>query len=187
MDASTVNMLGTALNASGSFMGAQNSSDYGAAAEAAALATAQQLRQRAGQVQASAQRAAFSVDREASYTASRALAVAAASGGGASDPTVVSLIAKNAGEFAYRRATALYNGEDEARTMNMKADVTEYEGKVKNQVARSEANAKMMQGGATLLKGYAKGSSLFERFGQDGPQSGQVNNSAGDIYTGNMG
>lgn len=165
----TANAIGTLMRAGGEFASGQNSQDYGDAAEAAALATAEQLRQRAGQVQAGAQRAAFSVDREAKYTASRALAIAAASGGGASAPTVVSLIAKNASEFAHRRSVALYNGQDEARTLNMKADVAEYEGKVRNQVAKSEANAKFLQGGVSLLKGYEQDSTLYKRFGNGGP------------------
>lgn len=149
----------------GGVSGLQHGSDSRAAAEFQAA----QLRQNAGQAQAAAQRDAFSVDQQSKLVASRALAVAAASGGGASDPTVVSLMAGIAGEGSYRSALALYQGDEKARAMNSAADTAEYEGKLSEGAARRSAFGKFLGAGAASIKGAARGTSLFEKYGQGGP------------------
>jgi hypothetical protein len=103
--------------------------------------------------------------------ASTALAHAAASGGGASDPTVVNLIARNAGESAYRQAVALYGGDEAARTMQLQADAREYEGKQAQVNSYANATAQGMGARATLLKGMAREASLYLRFGAGGPKT----------------
>jgi hypothetical protein len=94
----------------------------------AAQFEAQQLEQQAGQTLAAQQRVAIEERRKAELLASRALAVAGASGGGASDPTVVRLIAGIKGEGSYRASVALYRGEDQARRLRMGAKAKRYEG-----------------------------------------------------------
>lgn len=166
-----LNNAATAIDAGGQIAGGLSHILYGLQAQQAAEFQAAQLRQNAGQAMASAQRRAFDVDRQSKYVASAALASAAASGGGASDPTVVNLIARNAGEFAYRKAVALYQGEDKARALNLQADAKEFEG------ANVRANSNMvgvMQGfgaASTLMKGQARQASLLQRFGGGGPSS----------------
>lgn len=171
----------TQLNNAGTWMGAggwvaQALSQYQAGREAqkAANFQADQLRVNAGQAKASAQREAWSVQREADYVASKALAIAAASGGGASDPTVINLMARNAQEMAYRQQLALYEGDDQARAMRMKADATEYGGKLSRRQATESAMASGFGAGTSLLKGYARESSLRQRAGVTPP------NAAGD-------
>jgi hypothetical protein len=160
------------MEVGGEIMGGISHYEFGQQAMQAAQFQAAQLRQNAGQVQASAQRQAFDVDRQAKYVASSALATAAASGGGASDPTVVNLMARNAGEFAYRKAVALYQGDDKARLMNLQADAKEYEGETTAANSDKVAAAQFLQGGASLLKGSARDSSLLQRFGAGGPRTG---------------
>jgi hypothetical protein len=165
------NSLQTQNDVAGDFMGGLSHIQSGIAARRAASFQADQMRQNAGQAQASAQREAINVDRQAQYIASAALASAAASGGGASDPTVVNLIARNAGEMAYRKSVALYEGDDKARMMNLQADATEYSGK------QAQANGIMAGVGSvynartTLMKGQARESSILQRFGGGGPKS----------------
>lgn len=108
-------IAGTALKVGGSILSSMK--------QAKALkAEAGQYRRKAGLERASAQRDAMEQQRQARLLESRALAVAAASGGGASDPTVVNTIANIAGEGEYRALTALYNGEEQA--LGLEAEAT---------------------------------------------------------------
>lgn len=170
-DPRQLNAVGTALQAGGDFMGAYSHIQYGQQAAQASNFQAEQLRQQAGQAQAASQRDAYSVQREADYTASHALAVAAASGGGASDPTVIDLIARNAGEFAYRKSVALYQGNDRARLLNMQADAKEYEGKIIERNANQVATAQGIKGATSLLAGYERDASLAKKYGGGGPMT----------------
>lgn len=151
----------TGLKAAGSFTKGLGQLEAGDAAKKSADFTALQLRQKAGQVVAASQLEAFGVQREADYTASRAIAMAGASGAGASDPTVVTLMANNAQEFAYRKMLALYHGNDQARTLNMEADVKQYEGEV------AKRNASMAATG-TMLSAFG---GMYSRFGGGGPSA----------------
>lgn len=171
MNPQILNAIGTGISAGGSLLKAQGQLEYGESQQTAAKFAADQLRQKAGQVMAGAQLDAYGVQREADYTASKALAMAAASGGGASDPTVMNLMANNASEFAFRKMMALYSGEDQARTLNLQATAKEYEGEMANYNAKTAATGAMVQGISTILSGYSKGSSMFSAFGGGGPTS----------------
>lgn len=91
--------------------------------------------------------------------ASRAQAVAAASGAGASDPTVVDIIAGIAGEGAYRSELALYEGKEAARGFGARADAARYQGR--SAVAAGYVNA---------ATGFAK--TFFDKYGGGGPDGG---------------
>lgn len=147
---------------------------------------AEQLRSQALQSAAVAQRAGDTEERQARLLQSRALAVAAASGGGASDPTVQNLIAGIAGEGSYRRAIRLYEGEDRARTLRMQASAADYEGALAEEAGRlqaegyrTSADAYELQGTSSILKGGASilkdAPSLFAKYG-----GGRPGGSAGD-------
>lgn len=168
-DPRLLNSVGSDVEAGGAIAGALSHLDYGLQAQKAMQFQAAQLRINAGQQMASSQRQAFDVQRESDYIASRALAVAAASGGGASDPTVVNLMARNAAEMAYRKSVALYQGENAAREMNMAADAKEYEGANLRRNATEVAASQVLGAGTSLLRGYARDASLRQRFGGDGP------------------
>ena len=89
---------------------------------------AAQLEQNAGQQIAAAQRSGMEEERKFELMQSRAIALAAASGGGASDPTVVKIISDLAGEGSYRKSIALYQGEENARQMRLAAVARRMEG-----------------------------------------------------------
>lgn len=127
----------------------------GNAARAAGNYQAAQLNQQAGQERAIAQRNAIEQRHKATLANSRALAVAAAGGGGASDPTVNNIMGDITGQGEYNALSALYTGEERARGMNMQADVARLEGKQ----ARS---ASLLKAGTTIL---GAGSTLADRFG----------------------
>lgn len=122
---------------------------------------AKMLEERAGQEIAVAQRLALEENRKAELVASRAIAVAAASGGGASDSTVVNLVARLKGEGAYRAAAQLYEGESRARLMKIGATAKRYEGAQGvveaargQKVANNMAFLNLMAGGGTLASKY---------------------------------
>lgn len=130
---------------------------------------AAQLRQGADNAMAVGTHRAEDVGRQEALVQSRALAVAAASGGGASDPGVVALIARNAQEGAYRKAVALYEGEDRSRALKLAADVKDYEGKSGRVSSAINAAGQVYGATTTLLTGQAKDSSLRQRFGMGAP------------------
>lgn len=143
-----VGAAGTAINASGQIM-------EGQAQNRSAKIEARSLDQAANNKLASSQRESLELERQGKLEASRVLAVAAASGGGASDPTVMNLMSRLAGENNYRQMTALYEGEEEARQLRNQASVTRNAGK------RAEASSKLGAFG-TVLSG---GSSLYSKYG----------------------
>jgi hypothetical protein len=118
----------------------------------------------AGQARAASQREAEEEARRSRLAQSRALAVAAASGGGASDPTVVDVISSLAGEGAYRAAVALYEGDEQARVLKARGEAARREGK-------SKQRAGYIRAASTLL---SSGSSLFDKYGRGGP-GGDIN------------
>ena len=163
----------TAMAVTGSIMSVMGGNSAANAAKtagerqkvAAEFETAQ-LEQNAGQVIASSQREAEEQRRQARLVQSRALALAGASGGGVTDPSVVNLIGDIAGEGAYRAGVALYQGQDKARQLGMAAAAKHYEGTVAQETAANKAKAYRIQG---LTGAFTSASSMFGKYGAGGP------------------
>lgn len=175
----------TILSAIGQRKQARAYDQAGASARVAADYEAAQLEQNAGQQQAAAQRQAREQERDSRLAMSRALAVAAASGGGASDPTVMNIMARLAGEGTYRSMVSLYQGDEKSRQMRDQAAATRYSGQVREMDARSAAKAQRGGSVATLLSGA---SSLYSKYAKsDDPSAAKVESFAGgsDQWTGN--
>lgn len=110
--------------------------------------------------QADADRAAGTINaqealRQGRLQESRALAVAAASGGGAADPTVIKRMADLRGEGEFNALSALYEGESAARFGEAKAKYT-------RDMAKQKAIAGTIAGLGSL------GSSLYAKYGGAG-------------------
>lgn len=168
--------IGAATTVASLFMQAKGASDAAAAAERNAAAVkaakeyeAKQLEQNAGQAIAASHRAALDQERQAQLVASRALAVAAAGGGGVSDPTIVRLLSKIQGEGAYRRGLAIYDGEDKARVMRMQAAARRFEGELGVQGGDAMASAYLTKGATGMVSGIG---SLFSKYAGGGADSG---------------
>lgn len=116
---------------------------------------ARQLDTKAGLERASSQREAMEERRKARLLQSRGLAVAAASGGGASDPGVVNLLADIEGEGEYRSLTALYEGNERAAGL-------ESEAKARRKEARNTKISGYIDAASTLI---GAGSSMAKRYG----------------------
>jgi hypothetical protein len=119
---------------------------------------------------------AYQQRKAAALLASKALANAAASGGGATDPTVVDLISGIYAEGAYRSALAVYEGEEQARSHNIAAAARRISGESAANAALAQGNsiakASNMSMFSTLLRG---GSSMLDRYGESflkAPSSG---------------
>jgi hypothetical protein len=130
----------------------------GASAKQAAESEASQLESIAGQTRAASQREMANRRRAARYAQSRAQALAAASGAGASDPSVVDLISDLEGEGEYGALAAMFEGEDRARGLEFGATLSRKQG----QAAMSSS---ALKAGSTLLSG---GSSWYDKYGGQG-------------------
>lgn len=125
-------------------------------------AQAKQLKNEAAQLEAQAlteratsQRESIEQRRNARFAQSRALALSAASGASASDRSIETIISDIAGEGEYRALTALYNGEEQASSMEMQA-------KARRKEAKNAKVAGMISALGTILEG---GSSIASRYG----------------------
>lgn len=164
--ATVMQVGGTLLSMKGYSDAARAAKTSGERTRVAKEFEAEQLRDQAGLAVAVSQRAALEEQRKGRLMASRALAVSAASGGGASDPTIVNLIAGAESEAAYRSAIALYEGEERARQLRIGAIAKSYEGAVAEEEGNQRASAYKTMRAATALKGA---SGLFGKYGGGGP------------------
>ena len=83
---------------------------------------AEQFDLAAGQMLASGQYAAGEVRRRGKIVESDLIARVAAGGGNVSDPTIMALIGRTAGEVQHRAMIERYAAEDEARTLRARAE-----------------------------------------------------------------
>lgn len=127
--------------------------EEGRGAQGAANYTAEQLRRQAGQEQVSSQRVAGEDARQAQLNVSRALAVAAASGGSATDPTVLRIISGLEGTGKLNSLTALYEGSLRAQGLRAQADAVTYEGDSKRYAARVKAISTVLSDGQKAFGG----------------------------------
>lgn len=138
----------TGLAGVGTILSAGSQIQAGNEAQIAGNFEASQLNQKANDTVATSQRAAAEQRRQSAILQSRAQAVAAASGAGASDPGVVNIVGDIAKEGEYRALTALYNGNDEARSLRIQAGLTKMQGQQAKQASRVEAVSTILSGGA---------------------------------------
>lgn len=105
-------LIGAALSGLGTVAGAAGTIAAGKAEQQSAEYEAQQMKIKAAEEQAAAQRDAQSKRREGALVQSRQQALAAASGAGAGfdAPTIVKLMMDTAGEAEYNAQTAMYGG-----------------------------------------------------------------------------
>jgi len=159
--------FGSGMEAAGNFEAA-DASRMSAQREAVAHQfSAEQARINAGQQIAASQRAAADVRLQGDLLTSRAQALAAASGAGAADPTIVRIMSDLRGATAYRAGVQLYQGEASARIMRMQAAAGDFAAASAIEAGEMKANAFNRAGTAALFKGAA---SLFSRYGSGAPK-----------------
>lgn len=132
----------------------------------AAQFEAAQLEQNAGQAVAASQRVAFQRGQEADLLLSTLRARAAASGAGASDPTVLNLQAGLMQKKAYNLAAALYEGTDRARTMRMQAAGRRYEGEIGVAGAKDARSGYNFAALTSVMSGAADAGTSLSRYSE---------------------
>lgn len=160
----------TVLSVEGDLARGRAASLIGARRKAALDFEAKQLEIEAGQAVAAGQRNSDDIARKVDLVNSAALARAAASGAGASDPTVMAVLARTKGEGAYRQALAMYEGEAQARLDRLRASAATFEGDTALLDAGRARSAANNTAAATLLSGAAKTASLYDKY-YSGPSS----------------
>jgi len=141
-------IAGTAASIGGSIIQANAQSDAADTAAASQRATAAELRIRANEEVAAATRVAGTREREATIAQSRVQALAAASGGSATDPTVLTLEQQIAQQGTYNALSALYEGQSRARS-------DEYQAEIELFKARRTQAAKPIAAAGTILSGVS--------------------------------
>lgn len=161
----TVAVVGTVL----SFVGQQQAADaaeaQGKAQQQAADYQAKSMEVKAGQERAVSQRQAINERRKLELAQSRAQAVAAASGAGAADPTVVSLSGQLEREGELNALTALYHGEQAASGLEEGAGLKRYEGNATAIGAEASADAARVSSYGSLFKGLSDAGSMYMKYG----------------------
>lgn len=155
--ASAAMTAGTILSAVGQIggaIGAKNAANF----------EAKQMVAQAGTERATSQRAAAEERRQKNLNQSRAQAVAAASGGGASDPTVVDIQGDLEVEGEYRALSQLYEGEERARGLIGAASAKKVEG-------RQALTGGLIGAAGTILSGA---DSLYGKYGTKKPMTRQT-------------
>jgi hypothetical protein len=134
-------LAGTALSAVGTVAG-------GVAAKNQAEAQAQAAERQANEVQAASQREAIQRSREAKLLISRQTALAAASGGGAADPSILTNAGNIAARGKFNADSALYEGSAAAAGLQDTAAVSRWQG-------RQEMFGSFIKAGSTTLNGLS--------------------------------
>lgn len=134
-------VAGTAITAGGTLMQGQ------AAKEAAAFESAQM--ERNAQIEAAAsQRQAIEDRRQAELQMSRARAVAAASGGTATDIGVTEIMSRIDREGEFNALTSLYSGKESAIGLQQQAAGARFQGKAASKASKIQAVGTVLSGGA---------------------------------------
>lgn len=155
-------IAGTALAYVGSLRQADAIRAQGRRQAAAANYQAANLDTLAGQDKAAGQAAAAEAERQGALVNSSVLARAAASGGGASDPSVVALMKRNAGETWYRSALARFEGDEQSRVMSDKAMAARYSGQISDADSDVASKSMKVRAFATALSSFGTmGSSKY--------------------------
>jgi hypothetical protein len=170
MDSGSSSLMGSAgtiFQVYGSLKSARDAEQVGEQNKFMAGLEAKMLRRSATEQAAAGQRAAADERRRGELINSRAIALAAASGGSLTDPTIVNILASNAGETAYRSAVAIYGGLSRARSLQSQAVATEYGGELAKIDARQKANNYRVQALSDFFKSDIAGD-LYTKYGGGG-------------------
>lgn len=150
----TAGGLATGLSVAGTGAQIVGQLNQANAASAAGEYEKQEFDQAAGQTRAAGQLDAADTLRQGRYAQSRALALAAASGGGASAPGVTRLLSDIDAETRRRANIALYNANERATGMEMRGASANAIGRARRDQSRFGAVTSLLGGGTTLLERY---------------------------------
>lgn len=168
---------GTVLSAAGKISSGNAALAAGESEQQASDYSAELLNQQAGQVRAAAQAKAINSNLQTAYLQSTVRARAAASGGSATDPTVINLQGQIGARGQYSSLAALYTGEEEARGDENKAMLAIYTGQQQLAAGRAGQTADQIGAFSTVLKGFGD---IGSKYGDVGGFGGFVDNGTWD-------
>jgi hypothetical protein len=140
--------LGAIANIGGTALSAKSALDQGKYQEELGQAQNEALQQKANQDAAAAQRQQEQTNRQTQFTLSRDQAISAASGGSATDPSVLNVEGQVAQQGDYNALTALYNGQSRAQADQYQGSIDLFQGNRAGQAAPLNA-------ATTLLSGFS--------------------------------
>jgi hypothetical protein len=154
---------GGAMSAMGTLAGGKAAAQAGYASQQAHEFAARQQEQAGQEGRAVAQRSALEKRREGTLLSSKMLARAAASGGGADDPTVTKIGEDIAGRSEYDALTEMYKGENRARGLldaamgsRMTGDAALAEGEAKKRASYLSAAGTIIGTAGSMYGQYNK-------------------------------
>lgn len=160
---------GTALSAAGQISSGNAAAAAGQSEQQASDYSALVLTQQAGQVRAVSQAKAINSNLQTAYVQSTVRARAAASGGSATDPTVVNLQGQIGARGQYSALAALYTGEEEARGDENKASLDIFTGQQQLAAGQAKQTAGYIGAFASVLSGAG---SIGAKYGGTGGSGG---------------
>lgn len=151
------------IAAASTAVGVYSAIQEGNAKQQQAQAQAVALRNQANADQAAAERNAIQSRKQASYLVSRGLALAAASGAGATDPTVVSVLGQITGEGEYHALTSVYEGRQSGQNLNAQSTSASNAGKAYQRAGYVKGITTVLSGGYNIgAKGGFGGSGSYD-------------------------
>lgn len=174
---------GTAISAGSTIAGGRAAEAGGILAQNQKDYEAKQYEQQAQESRASAQRLAFERRREASLLQSKLQARAAASGGGADDPTIITLSEGIAGRGEYEALMEMYKGENRARGLEDAATNSRFEGQAARWEGETKKRASQTKAIGTIISGLGD----MAKMGGGGGKLGSGGEYSGRFSAGNRG
>lgn len=144
-----------ALAAAGMFLNFVGTLQEGQEANYAAKLEAQQMEAKANEERAVSQRRAIQARRIADRAKSRAKAVAAASGAGATDPTMENIYGDIEDQGTFNVLSELYQGEAKGQGLDFGAKMRRRAGKNALKTSRYRAAGNLLEGGTSLYDRYS--------------------------------
>lgn len=144
-------VAGGALSAAGTLMGGSAAAAAGQSAQQAQYFKAAQEEQAAQESRAASQRISLDKAREGRLLNSKLQANAAASGGGASDPTIVDLAQGIAGRSEYDSLLEMYKGENRGRGLEDSAIGSRLSGDAAKAEGEAKQNASYLSAAGTII------------------------------------
>lgn len=167
---------GAMVGMMGAMMQKQAADRKAAALKAQGEAQAKMYETDAAQEMAAAQRTSIERAFQNRQAIGTAKALAASSGGGTDNPTVIDILGEMEGRDVYGRMTDLYQGSEKKRRLIDSAKLARYGADIGAAAARAQGTAAMVGG----LQGLAKGFGSFSASYDAVPSYLQDNNSSSD-------
>ncbi len=164
-------LIGSGVSAAGTIMGANQGADALQAGKYANLLAsqykAQEYRQAADQALAASQQQGIGQSLDKTMALSKAQAINAASGGGATDTSYINTLAGIERQGEYNKAMSLFEGETQANQLNYQAQnaliegqnelmATDYQAQQMKKQAKLAAAGTILSGASTAADKYAQ-------------------------------